>query len=187
MVSREDLAKKYQGLSTNELMDILEDKFSYTELAVTVAFEEISKRNVTEDDVRKFKDEKVKEAANFISRNIVDELSFFQKNLFFFIWVPFLNFLVKRNFMDDGAILKLKQANYYSWMGFGFFMFFILIQSSREFSDLLFFACWILSFAMAYYYDEYFLRIKRIKKFERIFGVQIYETEKDGHNDSTDL
>ena len=79
MVTKEDLERKYKNLSNSELLNIIENKFNYTELAVIVALEEISRRNITEKDISKFKKEKIKEAEEFVVKNIVDDLTFFQK------------------------------------------------------------------------------------------------------------
>ena len=54
MVTKEDLEKRYSNLSNAELLDIIENKFSYTELAVTVAIEEIGNRKVTEEEIKLF-------------------------------------------------------------------------------------------------------------------------------------
>ena len=61
MVTKEELEKRYAELSNKELLDIIENKFSYTELAIAVALEEISKRKLDEElTKRKLKLEKTK-------------------------------------------------------------------------------------------------------------------------------
>ncbi len=40
-MDRDDLQRQYAVLSTNELLEIVDRKFDYTELAITVALEEI--------------------------------------------------------------------------------------------------------------------------------------------------
>ncbi|MBK7442041.1 MAG: hypothetical protein IPI65_11010 [Bacteroidetes bacterium] len=89
-MTREELQETYSKLSTQELLEILDEKFSYTETAVTVALEEISKRNVSEDDIKNYKNDQIEKAVKRIRYNIVDDLNFLQKNLFFFIWFPLL-------------------------------------------------------------------------------------------------
>ena len=178
MITEEDLQKKYSKLSNNELMEIIDNKFSYTELALSVVFKEMSKRNISEGDVKIYKDKKIKEAENFIAKNIMDDLTFFQKNLFFYVWFPFLNFLFKRSFIDGEYILKLKQANYYSLFGFIFFVIAIIIQFKANFSTYTFWIIWILSFPIAYYFDEYFNKQNQIRKLSRMFN-QKEEKEDD--------
>ena len=167
MVTKEDLEKRYSNLSNHELMDILENKFSYTELSVSVAFAEISKRKITEDDIKTYKESQIQEAEKFIKKNVVDDLSFLQKNLFFYLWIPFIGFILKRKFIDDEYILKLKQANYYSWFGFVSCFLSVLVESNLKFPFLI---CWIFLFLMAYIFDESFNRQKQIKKLQKMFG-----------------
>lgn len=166
MVTKEDLEKRYHDLSNHELMEIIENKFSYTELAVSVAFEEISKRKISEEDIRIYKKTKVDQTEKFIRKNVVDDLTFIQKNLFFYLWIPFIGFLLKRKFIDDEYILKLKQANYYSWFGFISCFLSIFIESKLNLS---FWVSWVLFFLIAYTFDETFNRQSQIKKLLKMF------------------
>ncbi|HAK11757.1 MAG TPA: hypothetical protein DCO78_07060, partial [Chitinophagaceae bacterium] len=85
-MTKEELQSTYSKLSNQELLEIIDRKFEYTELAITVAFEEISKRNISEEDISNYKTEQVEKAVKFVKKNIVDDLSLLQKNFFFFIW-----------------------------------------------------------------------------------------------------
>jgi hypothetical protein len=171
-MTREDLERQYASLSTNELLEIVDRKFDYTELAVTIALEEIHRRSVTEADIREYKEEQISKAVTFIKRNIEDDLSLLQKILFFFAWLPLLNFPFKQNFRDGNYILKLKQANYYSFLGFAF-MFLVGIASGwYSFSNLTAFTIWFLSFLPAYGFDESFNRKRQIHRLKMMFGSQ---------------
>ncbi len=169
MISREELESRYATLTNSELMNIIENKFDYTELAVIIALEEIARRNITEDDIKLIKEEQIEKTDTFIDRNIVDDLNIIQKILFFIIWVPLLNFPFKRNFHDYGYVLKLKQANYYSWLGFTFFMIVGIVSAFFDLTDLISLALWILSFIPVLIYDEYFNRQSQIRKLQRFF------------------
>ena len=129
-MTKEELQETYSKLSTSELMEIVDRKFSYTEIAVIVAMEELSKRNVTETDIQAYKKEIVDKIGQEIKKNVDDDLTLFQKNFFFFIFIPIINFALKRNFEDDGFILKLNQAKYYSLLGFIFLIVSALISFS---------------------------------------------------------
>ena len=168
MVTKEDLEKRYCNLSNEQLLDIIGDKFSYTELAVTVAIEEIGKRKLTEEEIKLYKEKKIIQFNTLFRKNILDDLSLFQKNLFFFIWIPYISFFFKRRFIDDDFELKLLQANYYSWFGFITCMVITFACTYLKLSDynLIF---WLLSFPLAYYYDENFNRQNQIKKLQRMF------------------
>ncbi len=171
MTTKEELQEKYATLSTDKLMEIIDHKFDYTELAVTVAIQELSTRNVTEDEIKEYKDKQVEKLKTFVKRNIVDDLSLLQKNLFFFIWIPLLTFAFKRNFAEDGYLLKLKQANYYSWAGFISFMLIGIMSVffEAEFSDTTSIAIWIACFIPTYLLDEFLNRRRQIEKMQRLF------------------
>jgi hypothetical protein len=169
-MTREDLQEQYAALSNNELLEIIDRKFDYTELAVTVALEEIGRRNLSEENIREYKEEQIAQVNSFIKKNIVDDLNVFYKILFFFIWLPLLNFPFKQNFRDDGYILKLRQASYYSLLGF---VCMALTALSAEFapqSNLTALTIWFLSFLPVYGFDEYFNRKRQIRKLRSMFG-----------------
>ncbi|MBP6127699.1 hypothetical protein [Flavobacterium sp.] len=178
MVTKEDLEKRYSNLSNSELLDIIENKFSYTELAVTVAIEEIGNRKVTEEEIKLYKEKKVIEFNTLVQKNIYDDLSLIQKNLFFFIWIPYINFFIKRRFLDDEAELKLIQANYYSWFGFITFAITTFIGNYLHLSDNSI-ILWLICFPIAYYYDEYFNRQNQIRKLQRMFPTSNEENVND--------
>jgi hypothetical protein len=170
-MTREDLQEQYATLSTNELLEIIDRKFDYTELAVTVALEEIGRRNLSEENIREYKEEQEAQAKSFIKKNIVDDLNLLQKIFFFFIWLPLLNFPFKQNFRDGNYILKLKQANYYSLLGFVFMALTAISAGFAPQSNLTAFTIWFLSFLPAYGFDEYFNRKRQIRKLRSMFGL----------------
>jgi hypothetical protein len=171
MITQEELQQKYATLSTYKLMEIIENKSNYTELAITVAIQELSSREVSEDDVKNYKDKQNEKLNTFVKRNIVDDLNLLQKNLFFIFWIPLLTFAFKRNFAEDGYLLKLKQANYYSWAGFISFMLIGTVPVFLEInlSGYVTIAIWISCFIPTYLLDEFFNRRKQIKKMQNLF------------------
>jgi hypothetical protein len=179
-MTREELQKTYSNLSTQELLEIIDRKFDYTETALKIALDEISKRNIEEDDIKNYKTEQVKKAEKFVAQNILNDLTIFQKNLFFFIWIPLITFAFKQNFKDDGYILKLKQANYYSWLGFIFFMVVGLISAIYDLWNLTSLGIWVLSFLIAYGFDELFNRKRQISRLRKLIGNQ--DDEKQSQN-----
>ncbi|HCT22159.1 MAG TPA: hypothetical protein DIW54_01995 [Chitinophagaceae bacterium] len=168
-MTKEELQSTYSKLSNQELLEIIDRKFEYTELAITVAFEEISKRNISEEDISNYKTEQVEKAVKFVKKNIVDDLSLLQKNFFFFIWIPIINFPFKNNFIDDGYVLKLKQAQYYSLTGFIFFVIIVIVSEVYALTTLTTIAFLLLSFLLPYSFDEFFNRKRQIEKMRRIF------------------
>lgn len=178
MIIKEDLEERYAKLSNKELMDIIGNKFKYTELAVVVALQELSKRNINEEDIKSYKEQEIQETKVFIVKNVIAELSFFQKIIFYILWIPFLSFLFKRSFIDDGFVLKVKQANYYSWFGFIFCLLTILVGNQFNWPDLVFWIIWIACFPIAYYFDEHFNRGKQMKKYGHMFSIEMEEEEE---------
>lgn len=170
-MTKEELQETYSQLSTQELLEIADKKFGYTELAIIVAIEEISKRNISEEDINLYKEGQIEKGKTFIHSNITYDLTFFQKNLFFFLWIPFLNTPFKFNFRDAGYILKLKQANYYSLFGFIFFMVIGFLSGSFNVPTMSLLGIWILSFLPVYAFDEFFNRKRQINRLRRkIYG-----------------
>ena len=163
-MSAEELRQNYTKFSIGQLLEILDNKFEHTELAVTIAIAELSKRNVTEEDIRSYKENLISQAEQFVDRNIVDDLNLFQKHLFYFLWVPVLNSTFKQNFAEDGYALKLKQANYYSLLGFIFCVLSVVISIQFEFPTLTALAIWLIGIIPAYAFDELFNRQQQIKR-----------------------
>jgi hypothetical protein len=155
MVSREDIAKTYSGLSTDELLAIVREQGGYTALAISAAQEELAKRNVTEAQVLEF-DERIEQAKTVARQSASEELSFLQKCFFYFIWVPLLHFPIKQNLREDGFVLKVRQAGYYSIAGFISFILTALISAAINLSDLLSIMVWALLILPACVLDKYF-------------------------------
>lgn len=171
-MTRQELQSSYSKLSTLELLEIVDRKFEYTELAITVAIEEIAKRNVSEEDILNYKSELVERAETFIEKNIVDDLTLLQKNFFFFIWIPIINFPFKRNFSEDGFMLKLKQSHYYSFAGFILFVTTSILSEIYSLSLLTSIVCLLLSFLLPYTFDEYFNRKRQIERLRKLVKGQ---------------
>lgn len=168
-MTKQELKKTYAALSTPELLEIVDRKFEYTDLAVSVALAELASRQVSEQDIIDYKEMQVGKAERYIKRNIVDDLTLLQKNLFYFLFIPVINFALRQNFRDDGYILKLKQANYYSFVGFIFLALSVFLSVYFDLPDLTTLACWLIGFIPAYAFDEKFNRHRQIRRLQRMF------------------
>jgi hypothetical protein len=168
MVSKEELQGTFATLPTEKLMEIIDNKFGYTELAIAVAFEELAQRKISEEEVKNYKSKQIEKLNTYIKKNISDDLSLSQKNLFYFIWLPLVTFPFKQNYRQAGCALKVKQANYYSLFGFLFFVLTAFL--SVGFSNLFAAGLWLGGFIPAYLLDEFFNRKKQIKKLQKLFG-----------------
>jgi hypothetical protein len=170
MVTQEELQRTYAGLSTEKLLEMLDHKSGYTELAITVATKELSTRKVTEADVKKYEDKKVEEVNSFIKKNTVDDLTLVQKIVFYIVFIP-LRFALKMNFREDGYLLKLKQANYYTYASLISLFFAAFISMFFGLGGTGSVIIWGLGFIPAYMFDEYFNRRRQIEKFQKIFNI----------------
>lgn len=167
MLAEEELQSTYAMLSTEKLMEIIDNKFGYTELAIALAFQELSTRTISEEEIKSYKRKQIEKLNVYIKKNISDDLSLLKKNLFYFIWIP-ANFVFKQRYRQKGYGLKLKQANYYSLLGFVFFVLAgVSVLESAPCSSAL--AIWISGFIPTYLFDEFFNRQKQIKKLQQLF------------------
>jgi len=170
MITEEELQGTYARLSTEKLLEILDNKSGYTELAITVATKELSIRKITKADVKKYEDKKAEDVNSFIKKNTVDDLSLVQKILFYIIFIP-LRFAFKMNFRQDGYLLKLKQANYYTYASFIFIFFAVFTSISFKLGSTGSVIIWIAGFIPAYMFDEYFNRRRQIAKLQKFFNI----------------
>lgn len=170
MVSKEDLENRFANFSNKELLDIIENKFKYTDLALSVALSELSKRQINAHDFENYKKEQINEWSNKFEKLTLIELSFFQKILFYVLCFSFLNFIFKRNLDDDGFELKLFQADYYSNFGIVFLIISVLLGSIKIFSDFVY-VIFIIGFVIAYLFDEYFNREKLIEIIKKKYAM----------------
>src|ERR1700760_5039972 len=178
MVSKKELQVTFATLPTEKLMEIIDNKFGYTELAVSVAFEELASRKISEEEIKNYKFKQIEKLNNYIKKNIEHDLAFAQKNLFYFIFLPLLTFPFKQSFREKGYKLKIKQANYYSVFGFVFFVLAALFLY-QGMSNLFVAAFWLGGFIPAYLMDEFFNRQRQIRKLQRLFGP--LNPEESGH------
>jgi len=169
MVTKEDLQITYAKLSNQELMKILDNKFDYTELAITVALEEMATRSISEEDIKQYKEGIIRSAEEYVKRNIVDDLTFFQKCFFFFLFVASGPF--KMNLREDGYILKLKQANYYNLLGLISSFLTVFISLKFDLPTPFFLVVWASLLIPSYLLDEYFNRERLRKKLGKMFEI----------------
>ena len=170
MVSKEELQITFSSLPTEKLMEIIDNKFGYSELAVTVAFEELACRKISEEEIKIYKTKQVEKLNSYIRKNIAHDLTLSQKNLFYFIFIPLLTAPFRLIFKEKGYKLKVMQSNYYSLFGFVFFLasaYFL----TRGMSNLFVAAFWMGGFIPAYLLDEFFNRQRQIRKLQQLFGI----------------
>lgn len=179
MASKEELQETYSKLTNDKLMEILDNKHEYTDTAVIAALEEISKRKLTEGDIKLYKEKQVEETKSFIRKYVFDDLSFWQKNIFYFVKIPFFISAIKTNLDEDGYILKLHQSNYYSFMGWLMLILSVILSLNYNWSTLTTLAIWIGGFVIAHAFDITFNRQRQIKRLKQLFGENKHSDENE--------
>jgi hypothetical protein len=182
MVSKDELKGIYAMLPTEKLMEIIDNKFGYTELAVSVAFEELASRRISEEEIKNYKFKQIEKLNVYIRKNISHDLAFAEKNLFYFLFIPLFTLPFKQTFKEKGFQLKIRQSNYYTLLGFLFFLLsgWFLYQGM---SNLFVIAFWLAGFIPAYLMDEFFNRQRQIRKLQRLFGP-LQAEESHGEQDA---
>jgi hypothetical protein len=169
MVTKEDLQQKYQKLSTEKLIEIIDNKVNYTELALEVAKAEFVSRNASKQDVADYVWKKIDNTNSAVEKSI-EPIGFFQKLLFFFLFIPLLHFAFKMNYRSDGATLKLRQSNYYSLIGFITLILSTLaiVAFNWNVADSTVLGIWMIFFIPAYLLDDYFNKRIIIERINRV-------------------
>nr|WP_294944795.1 hypothetical protein [uncultured Mucilaginibacter sp.] len=166
MITKESLTEKYQKMATDGLLEIANDKTAYTELANSVAFEELMRRKVPVEEIKAYKPV-LRRITRQTKDNCLIDLTFAQKLLYFFImWFPKARYFYTPGFMPNGYILKDNQANYYLVLGFISF----IISASVGLSNGLaanFLAIWVGCFLLSYLFDSLFNKERQKKNIQK--------------------
>lgn len=168
MVTEESLQEQYTNMNTGGLFEIIANKSGYTELAVSVAMNELKKRKIPEAEIRERGAVIHKKANKFWMENCLFDLSFSQKLAYYFIlWMPRARVYYVENFRRNGYLLKNNQSNYYSVLGFASLMI-TLICSILSNSLFLLFSIWPSGFLLSYLYDINFNKQRQIENLQKI-------------------
>ena len=170
MVTKEYLQAKYAGLSNQALMAILEHKADYTELAIEVATKELEGRKITPADIQSYEKEKEDKVITSYTNAVID-LSVWHKVLFYIVFIPIARGAFKANFREDGSLLKLKQASYFTYTSWAGIIVAVVASMAFGAGDTLCLALWILCFIPSYLFNEYSYKPKQLIKIKRLFGV----------------
>ena len=155
MITKESLSDKYMRMANEDLLEVANDKTAYTELANSVAFEELKRRKIPIEEIKAYKPV-LRRTSQETKDNCLIDLSIFQKVLYFFIlWFPKIRHFYQPEFKQNGYILKDNQANYYSVLGF---ISFIIAASVGLSNGLIenFLVMWAGCFLAALLFDNLF-------------------------------
>src|ERR1700743_305384 len=112
MISRESLIEKYVKMEDADLLIILASKDDYTEMAKSVAYDELLRRGIYDSDIKELLSGVSYEYSPIILKNYKTDLKLWQKIAFFLIWFPYIRKMLNYNFHEQGFVLKSRQANY---------------------------------------------------------------------------
>ncbi|HOX81832.1 MAG TPA: hypothetical protein PLJ60_05330 [Chryseolinea sp.] len=160
MQTKEKLSKLYSKLPDKKLLDIVNDKDQYTDIALNIALEEIRKREIKTDQVQDYIENKILETK--ISEHVASiELTFLEKVKFFCIWfLPFIEVAFRMNLIEDGLKTKVKQSRVFSTVGFLTFMLTGFLGVIFEHSNFESFSIWFLFFVLTYFIEKRFRKTK---------------------------
>jgi hypothetical protein len=158
----EEIQEQCATLSDEQLLLVVNNKRLYTEKIVRVAYQEIRRRRLSKEDLKEFKKAQTRRS-KVITGDIHEDLLFFEKVAFFFLFFPGIHRWVLRDYRKKGYLLKVRQAGYYFVCGAGFF-FLDLLLGQHRISLLTGAMIWILSFLPAYFFNQLYFRQKTIQR-----------------------
>lgn len=168
MVSKEDLQTQYSKLETGALLEITSPISGYTDLAISVAIDELKKRNVPIEEIEMHQEVMIRDPDPILAENYLIDLSFFQKFAFYIFWILWLTRLrifIRVNFREEGFILKSQQLRYYGLSGF---VFSIIGLACGNVSAGVGWFIWITGFLPVYLFDTEYNKPRQMKKLETI-------------------
>jgi hypothetical protein len=173
MVTKETLQTQYAKYETEALLQIIAQDSGYTELAVSVALDELKVRQVSVEEIEASQEAIINEPDAELLENYLVDIGFFEKSgiyLFWFIWIRYMTrSLVFKGakFVTDGDtyILKAQQRRYYALMGFCFMM--VAMCAGSQIGS----SAWYVYFGgffVAYIFDWLYNKDRRVRHLEEI-------------------
>lgn len=159
--SKEELQKKYATLSDAQILDVLANKSNYTNIAFDVAFEELKKRNISEQETEQYIHIVQEERKQTIENK---QLHLIGKILYFVLAFSFIGifaaFLNKEDYEKRGSVHKSRQILYYSVFGIVFYTFLKAYAVFCGGVGLLIIPIIIIAFLIAFFLENRFLKKK---------------------------
>lgn len=174
MISKYELEKTYSSKLTVELMEIVTDNESYTDMAIEVATEEIKRRGISKSDLTDYVSQKIVDADEQFKNANYKEITFFEKLIFYFFGVlvfqiPFV-FHTRNDYLKEkGYILKIKQGRYFMIRGLILLVVIIMVNEFIRSNFIL--LIWPLGFLIIYFIERRISK-KRRKIFENLYDKQ---------------
>lgn len=160
MIDRDSLVEKYEQMTAEDLLYILSAGSAYTDLAKTVAHEQLIKQGITGDEINKFLSNTTYDYSPEIRSNAFADIKLWQKLFLFFIWPPRIRGWVNNKFYTKHQILKVRKSNYYLVAGVSLFIISYIIYAAIQINLLI---SWAFSFVPAYLFDIGYNKNRQIK------------------------
>lgn len=157
----EEIQQQCETLSNEQLLLVVNNKLLYNEKIVRVAYQEIRKRGLSKQEVKKIEKAQARRA-RIITGDIHEDVLFWEKIVFFIICVPRIHFWVLRDYRRKGSVLKFWQGQYYSLLGLVFLLLSIFLGRLLH-SFLAGGMIWVSSFLLAYLLSESYFKGRIIK------------------------
>jgi hypothetical protein len=168
VITKEDLQEKYAKMKTVDLLQIMANKDNYTDLAVSVAKEELKKRNVPDEEVRNYKPAFEYKPNEKTIENYFVDLNILQKAISYFLIILFYNLTINRfgaarNIYPARHLLKTQQANFYMVTGISFGIAAIITNNIYPST---FIYIWISGFIISWLFDIGFNKQRQINQIQ---------------------
>ncbi|MEX2231000.1 MAG: hypothetical protein WD824_02475 [Cyclobacteriaceae bacterium] len=151
LASKTELSDRYSQYSSDRLFDIIFQKEQYEPEAVEIAKEELLRRDI---NIEAALDDYLTEKENIKIRSektALIPLSFWEKLLFFILWMVPVFGAMKMNYEEDGMDRKLTQSKIFSRAGFCSLFLSVFLGIALELESYLSVALlWIFFFATTY-------------------------------------
>ncbi|BAU54523.1 hypothetical protein [Mucilaginibacter gotjawali] len=160
MIDRGSLKEKYATMATDDLLEITSNKSDYTELAVSVALEELKKRNVAEAEIKSYVSVLAYKPDQTVINNHFVDLNIFHKVGNYTLVIPIIKHRAYSDFCRyTGFALKKRQANYYLVTGTTFLIIAIILAANYQASFLL---IWASGFSISFLFDIGYNKTRQI-------------------------
>lgn len=159
----QDIKDQCESLSNEELLLVVNNKIHYTETIVRIARQELRKRAVPKEEIKKIR-KKQRQQDKITGGDIQEDLLLFEKIAFFFLPLPFVHRLVYRDYRRRGYILKTRQSVYFQVAGAVFLVSLIICGESHLISLAMGALIWLLAFLAAFAFNQFYFKAWTIRR-----------------------
>ena len=150
MRTKDELAKHYATLTDRQLLDILNEKDQYTDIAIQAALGEMQKREIEPEQVEEYYEVLASEK-EVMDQIALIELTLIEKVKFYFLWLlPFMGSAIRMNYAEQGLKTKVKQSKVFSIMGFLMVFPAAILEFTNDYESAISIGLWILLFIPTY-------------------------------------